>query len=375
VTYEKMEEARRAEDELHESKLMLESLFEGAPDAIAAADSDGRIVRVNAQTESLFGYTRDELLGQPVEILVPERFRGRRAMFEGPDLYGRRKDGSEFPADIMLRPLETRQGTLVLSVVRDLTARKADQERIRSLDRELKERVQQLQAANHDLDAFNYSVSHDLRAPLRAIAGFAGILMQDHEPRLDSEGKRLLQVIVGSVGKMGALIDGMLALSFLGRAEMNKTEVNMAELARQVVEEAKGLDPGRLVNVTIQPLPPCQGDRVMLRQVFANLASNAWKFTRDQSSPVIEIGSRRNSAEIVYYVNDNGAGFDMRRAGRLFGLFQRLHSVKEFPGTGIGLALVQRIVHRHGGRVWAESVAGQGATFYFTLSGSEVQRG
>jgi PAS domain S-box-containing protein len=386
LTYEKMEEARRVEDELRESWAMFESLFEASPDAIAAIHEDGRIARVNTQTERLFGYTREQLVGQPVETLVPERFRrahpahrqqycakpGRRPIAESQDLYGLRKDGTEFPVDIMLSHLETRQGSLVLSVVRDVTARKAKEERIRQLNHDLEQRVHEVQAANSELEAFSYSVSHDLRAPVRAMTGFARILEEEHAARLDGEGHRLLQVIRTNAGKMGDLIDGLLTLSFLGRQRMKKGEVGMTELASEVVEEARQQESSRSLEIGVQPLPATRGDRAMLRQVFTNLVSNALKFTRDRSPSVIEIGSCPKGAEIVYYVKDNGAGFDMRYAHRLFGVFQRLHSEREFQGTGIGLALVQRIVHQHGGRVWAEGVIGQGATVYFTLPGNEA---
>jgi PAS domain S-box-containing protein len=341
---------------------------------------------VNTQTERLFGYTREQLVGQPVETLVPERFRrahpahrqqycakpGRRPIAESQDLYGLRKDGTEFPVDIMLSHLETRQGRLVLTVVRDVSARKAKEERIRQLNHDLEQRVHEVQAANSELEAFSYSVSHDLRAPVRAMTGFARILEEEHAARLDGEGHRLLQVIRTNAGKMGDLIDGLLALSFLGRQRMKKGEVGMTELASEVVEEARQQESSRSLEIGVQPLPATRGDRAMLRQVFTNLVSNALKFTRDRSPSVIEIGACPKGAEIVYYVKDNGAGFDMRYAHRLFGVFQRLHSEREFQGTGIGLALVQRIVHQHGGRVWAEGVIGQGATVYFTLPGNEA---
>ena len=197
------------------------------------------------------------------------------------------------------------------------------------------------------------------------------MLEEGHATGLDGEGHRLLKVIGASAAKMGDLIDGLLALSFLGRQHMKQCEVGMTELAREVVEEARQQQDGRLLDIAIQPLPAARGDGAMLRQVFTNLVSNALKFTRDRTPAAIEIGSCRNGDEMVYYVKDNSAGFDMRYATKLFGAFQRMHSEKEFQGTGIGLALVQRIVQRHGGRVWAEAAPEQGATFYFTLPGSQ----
>jgi len=381
LAFEKMEEAKRAEHELRKSREMFECLFEASPDAIAAIRRDGRIARVNMQAERLFGYSRDELIGQPVEMLVPERFRGAhsayrrldlskptgRPMAERPDLFGLRKDGSEFPVDVMLSPLETQQDSLVLSVIRDITAHKADERRIRQLNREMEQRVAELQAANLEMEAFSYSVSHDLRAPVRAMNGFARILEDEYAASLDVEGHRLLRVIGANAAKMGELIDGLLALSCMGRRDMRKCEVGMTKLAGEVVADARQQEPGRLLNIAIQPLPAVRGDCVMLRQVFTNLVSNAVKFTRERSTSEIEIGSSRSGDETVYYVKDNGAGFDMRYADKLFGTFQRLHAERQFPGTGIGLALVRRIVVRHGGRVWAEGVVGQGATFSFSI--------
>ena len=196
-------------------------------------------------------------------------------------------------------------------MVRDVTARKAKEKRIRQLNLELEQRVHDVQAANSEIEAFSYSVSHDLRAPVRAMGGFARILEEDHAAGLDSEGHRLLQVIRANAGKMGDLIDGLLALSFLGRQRMKKGEVRLTELAREVVEEARQQESGRLLEIGVQPLPATWGDRAMLRQVFTNLVSNAVKFTRDRLPAVIEIGSCRSGSEIVYYVKDNGAGFDM----------------------------------------------------------------
>jgi hypothetical protein len=239
------------------------------------------------------------------------------------------------------------------------------------LERRVSERTRQLEAANQELEAFSYSVSRDLRAPLRAIDGFSQILLADYPSRLDAEGQRLLKTIRANTRRMGQLIDDLLAFSRLSRQGLERATIEMAALARSVMDELRRLEPARELAATIQDLPSAQGDRAMIRQVFANLISNAWKYTRGRPRPVIEIGWQRSGPETIYYVRDNGAGFEMQYADKLFQVFQRLHSGEEFEGTGVGLAIVERIIHRHGGRVWAAGKVGEGATFFFTLPGSE----
>ena len=258
-------------------------------------------------------------------------------------------------------------------IVQDITTRRQTEEKIRQLNITLEERVrkrtEQLEAANKELEAFTYSVSHDLRAPLRAVDGFSRIIVEDYAERLDDEGRRILGVIRSESQRMGRLIDDLLAFSRLGRQQMEVEAVDMHEMAREVFDELAAQEPPeRRIELDLRPLPHVIGTKMMIRQVWVNLISNAIKFTRGRDPGQIEIGvQEEDDGRTVFYVKDNGAGFDMRFSDKLFGVFQRLHSDAEFPGTGVGLALVQRIIQRHGGRVWAEGEVNHGATFYFTI--------
>jgi PAS domain S-box-containing protein len=513
-------------------------LLESAPDPMVIVDPDGVIRLINARTESVFGYTRDELLGQPVELIVPERFREnhilqrrrysqcpvQRAMGENLELRGRRKDGSEFPVEISLSPLETSEGTLISSAIRDVSDRYRIQQDLRdandfleqrvqartaelaaanagllksqesmalaqrvarigtfeldgatgrtswtpgleavyglkegafpgtreawlamvhpedraradriaqsaieshlpylneyrivradgqvrwiraqgqifygqqgefrrlvganlditdsknkenevaalnaTLERRVEDRTRDLTFANKELESFSYSVSHDLRAPLRHIDGFARILSDEYAAELPEEARGYLNRILKSTTDMGKLIDSLIKLAHLGRRELTCEKVNLGEIVKAAIADLPQAEPARNVEWRIETLPAVKCDPDLIRAVLTNLLSNALKFTRTRDTAIIEVGTAAKDGELAFFVKDNGVGFDPHYADKLFGVFQRLHPQEKFEGTGIGLATVQRIVQRHSGRIWAESALDQGATFFFTL--------
>jgi two-component system sensor kinase len=257
---------------------------------------------------------------------------------------------------------------IIFVVIIALLAERIEKVRkLRDLNFKLKDQARALEEANDELESFAYSVSHDLRVPLRAIDGFSRILVEDYEDVLDEEGVRLLNIVRDNTSKMGQLIDDILLLSRAGRQEMNINEIDMKALAESVYESFKPDLDGRKVDVEFKDMPIAKGDRALITQVYQNLLGNAIKFTSHTEQAKIVVGAEENKDEIIYYVKDNGAGFDMNYINKLFGLFQRLHSPEEFEGTGVGLSIVQRIIRRHGGRVWGEGEIDKGATIYFSL--------
>jgi PAS domain S-box-containing protein len=264
----------------------------------------------------------------------------------------------------------------ILAIARDVTERKRAEEAAARLNIELgeqvDERTEQLAAAVQELEAFAYTVSHDLRAPLRALNGFAKILLEEHTEELAPKTIRYLGLVRENAVQLGDLVDDLLEFSRLSRHPIQRERVNAAALVQQVVRDMLFVDPDRDLEVSIGALPACDGDPLLIKQVFVNLLDNAFKYTKRREPATIEVGGRESDREIEYFVRDTGVGFDMRYESKLFGVFQRLHRSEEYEGTGVGLANVQRIIHRHGGRVWAESAPGEGATFSFTIPRREA---
>lgn len=369
-----------SEDRAARATAEVDELFRTAPFLLVRIGFDGYLKRVNPAW-SVLGWSEEELLGRPwaTFLIHPddlERTKGAvAAMMQGTQVveFEMRlmcKDGSGRWFSASGRPRPEEQAFYGIGI--DITERKRAEESVARLNVELALRAAQLEAANKELESFAYSVSHDLRAPLRVIDGFARILAEEQAIALSADGKEHLQMVRQYTRKMGALIDDLLAFSRLSRQAMRSERVEMGELAREALLELERERKGRDVEVVLRDLPACVGDRALLRQVWLNLLSNALKFTRPRDHASIEVGSRMDGERpegLTYYVKDNGVGFDMKYTEKLFRVFQRLHGEEQFEGTGAGLAIVQRIVERHGGRVWAEAELDHGATFSFTLGG------
>lgn len=379
-------EREKITEALHESQSRLLRTIESAMDAIITVDNDQHIVIFNDAAEKMFGYQSDDIIGQPLDRLIPQNFRyihqqhirnfgitgvTNRRMGALGDIHGLRANGQEFPIEASISQIEQGGKKYFTVILRDITERIQAEENLRRLNEELEELVRQrtahLQTVNKELEAFSYSVSHDLRAPLRAIDGFSQALLEDYMDQLDDDGKNYLNRVRAASQRMGHLIDDLIKLSRISRGELQRTTVNMSEIAREITESIREADPIRDVEFIIQDGLAVEGDERLLKVLLENLIANAWKYTSKKPSACIEFGQMPHNGQSAYFVGDNGAGFDMTYAEKLFGAFQRLHAGNEFEGTGIGLATCKRIIHRHGGTIWAESKVDEGATFYFTL--------
>jgi PAS domain S-box-containing protein len=382
----------QAETALRESEAQLHTIVENLDEGVVVSNLEGQLLHWNRAALKLHGYSNSEhdrrrftelvdtfefstLGGAPVSVeqwplarvLCGEKvhdleLRIRRV---GSDWQRIFNYGGTLVRDTNDQPL------MAIVTISNITERKGAEDEIRQLNIELEERVKQrtadLESANKELEAFSYSVSHDLRAPLRAVDGFSHAVLEDYGAQLPEEGRHYLQTIRDSAQRMGVLIDDLLTFSRLSRLPLNKQAVSMTRLAHEALEELNRERTGRQIDLRIGNLPHCEGDPALLKQVWVNLLSNALKYTRTREAAVVDVGVRKEKGESVYFVYDNGTGFDMQYAHKLFGVFQRLHRSEEFEGTGVGLAIVQRVIHRHGGRVWAQAAPNCGATFYFTL--------
>lgn len=365
------------EEALRDSENTFRGIASAALDAVVLLDNEGNVSFWNDAATEIFGYTNEEITGKYLHsFIMPERhidtfrkgFEAFRLTGEGPyvrtvyEIEAKRKDGAEFPVELSLAALKLKGKWNAIGIVRDITER-------RRVEEQAKIAVDELAAVNKELETFSYSVSHDLRSPLRIIRSFSEIVLEEHSLGIDEEAKMLLTQIHVSSGRMDDLIMALLTLAQAGRQQLRISRFDMKELAANVFDELKTLFPGREVQFIVKSLPQGFGDPVLIRQVFSNLLGNALKLTKNREVAKIEVDGWTEQGRNIYCVRDNGAGFDMKFAEKMFEPFQRLHlhKEKEFGGTGLGLSIVQRIISRHGGKVWAEGETGKGAIFYFTL--------
>ncbi len=384
VLQQEVAERKRVEERL----LLQSTALENAGNAIVITDRDGTIIWVNPAFTRLTGYSREEAIGGNPRLLKSGKH--DRAFYEAfwahlrsgrtwhGEMINRRKDGVLYVEEMTIAPVRQANGEIThfTAIKQDITERKRAEEEIQRLNAGLLRRTEALAAANRELEAFAYSVSHDLRAPLHAIEGFSQLL-GEHAPQLDENGHRYLELIRANVAAVVSLVEDLLKFSRTSSQPMNKQRVNMTALVHQAVETLRHEQKERKVEIDVGELPECEGDPTLLEQVWVNLISNALKYTRKRESAKVSIGflpgaippGKANGSVTsgAYFVKDNGVGFDLEQATNLFGLFQRFHREEEYEGTGVGLAIVQRIIHRHGGNVWAEAQVDEGATFCFTV--------
>ncbi len=361
---------------LQESNAQIETLLQNAPNAVIVINEEGKVVKWNKKSEIIFGWSAEEVMHQPMhELIMPQRhikahYDGIKHFLhtgEGPvinktvELSAVRKNKEEFPIELSISAIKSDGKFLFIAFIADISRRKQAEEEHKRLNLNLANSVKAL-------EAFTYSVSHDLRAPLRAIHGYVNILKNDYSAGMDERGHNMMDAVIKNSKKMGQLIDDLLALSRLERVALQKKEVNMNEMVKSVITDLRMATNDLKTEYIIKELPMAFSDPNLIAQVYTNLISNAAKYSALKVQPVVEIGALTENGEIIYYVKDNGNGFDMKFYNKLFGVFQRLHDESEFEGNGIGLSIVKQIIDRHKGRVWATSEPDKGATFYFTLN-------
>lgn len=374
---------KQRSQELELANLKFYNLIQSAPDAIVTIDQKSTITNWNAEAVIMFGWSEKEAIGRRLtDTIIPEGYRephergiarflntGETKVMNKPiELVALKKDGTVFPIELKISSYTFSGQVIFIGFIRDIRERKQIEQKILSLNRELENKISELETSNKEMESFSYSVSHDLRAPIRAINGFSKVIEKRHSSQLDEEGKSLLHTIMGEAIRMGQLIDDLLAFSRLGKKEIEKSKVDMTDVVKEVVQEILKINEQNYhAKITVDNLPQAACDRGLIKQVFVNLIGNALKYSFQNPEPAIQVGSYSEKNTTVYYVRDNGVGFDMKFYNKLFGVFQRLHNPEDFSGTGIGLAIVKRIIVRHGGRVWAEGMVNKGATFYFSL--------
>jgi PAS domain S-box-containing protein len=370
-------ERKKAEQALKESEQRFHEMFESHQSIMLLIEPEsGRIVDSNTAAVKFYGYDREVLNGMniaDINQLAPAQIAQERSealhkttkQFIFPH---RLASGEIRTVEVYSSPINVNNQQILFSIIQDVTVREHSAQEITKLNEDLIQRNNEIEFINNELEAFSYSVSHDLKAPLRSVSGFSSALLEDYSDKLDEQGKQYLQKIQEPSNLMTRLIEDLMTLSQVSARDVNYDKVNLSTLAGEVISELAKTDPDHKVAITVEPEMITYGDRNLLRIVLSNLLGNAWKFSSKAAEPKIEMGVTEQNNKNVYFIRDNGAGFDMNYADKLFKPFQRLHTASDFSGTGIGLSIVQRIVHRHGGRVWAEGKPGEGATFYFTLN-------
>jgi PAS domain S-box-containing protein len=364
---------------LRESEIKYRGLYESTREGILMTDMEGHILECNRAYLEMLGYDEKEIRDLTYKQTTPAKWHAmerdiviHKVLKTGySDIYEKeyiKKDGTVFPVSIRVWAIKDEAGnnTGMWGIVSDITERK-------KIEAVLKKHLSELEFANKELESFSYSVSHDLRAPLRAIDGYARMILKKQGDKFDEDTLRKFNEIRLNARRMGQLIDDLLAFSRLSRKDVSTSELNMVDLIREEWKELNNINSDRKINLIVNSTPLGYGDGALVKRVYHNLLSNAIKFTKVRDEAQIAVGGDVDGNESVYYVKDNGVGFDMKYYDKLFGVFQRLHSADDFEGTGVGLATVQRIIHRHGGRVWAEGKVNEGSTFYFSLPSSHTQ--